>query len=123
MDIPFAAAQQTEENDILKLKAIIDEDIEAICKKSSIESEEVLSVISSSSVENVRNGNFELSTAEKKKFVKSYNVLIKDVAYAAGLNSSEINEILLNLKELNSRALAEALRAKSKANRWLISHY
>lgn len=122
--LPFAAAQQTEENDIAKLTMVVDEAIESIATASGLSKEETLSILEEYSVAELRDGKSTSSKAINfSKFNKALNKAVKAISYATALNSSEISNIFTGEKHATVSDIVNRLREKSKKNRWHLSHY
>ena len=122
--LPFAAAQQTEENDIAKLTMVVDEAIESIAAVSGLSKEETLGILEEYSVAELREGKSTNSkTINFSKFNKALNKAVKAISYATALNSSEISKIFTDEKHATVSDIVNRLRDKSKQNRWHLSHY
>ncbi len=122
--LPYAAAQQTEENDIAKLNAIVVEAIGSIAAATGLTSEETLAILVQHSVSDLREGK---SSSERSfnlsKFNKALNKAVKAICYATALNSTEISNIFTQERHASIEAIVTRLREKSRENRWHLSHY
>ncbi len=122
--LPFAAAQQTEENDIAKLTMVVDEAIESIAIASGLSKEETLGILEKYSLSDLRDGKSNTSKSINfSKFNKALNKAVKAISYATALNSSEISNIFTGEKHATVSDIVNRLREKSKKNRWHLSHY
>lgn len=120
--LPYAAAQQTEENDIAKLTAVVEDAIESIAKSTGLTKEEALDILEEYSVADLREGKAE-KPFDFSKFNKALNKGIKAISYATALNSTEISTIFTDEKHASVDGIVSRLREKSKQNRWHLSHY
>lgn len=122
--LPYAAAQQTEENDIAKLTAVVIEAIEAIAAATGLTQEETLNILEEYSVSDLRDGKSSSTKSfNVSKFNKALNKGIKAISYATALNSTEISNIFTDEKHASVDGIVSRLREKSKKNRWHLSHY
>lgn len=122
--LPFAAAQQTEENDIAKLTMVVDEAIESIADASGLSKDETLNILEEYSVAELREGKSAASKSINfSKFNKALDKAVKAISYATALNSSEISKIFTDEKHATVSSIVTRLREKSKMNRWHLSHY
>lgn len=122
--LPFAVTEQTEEKDIEKLAAIVDEAIELIASKTGLTKEETLGILEEFSIVELRS---ETPLSGKgfntSKFIKALDKGVKAIAFATGLNSTEISAIFTQEKHASAIDVVYRLREKSKQNRWSLSHY
>ncbi len=122
--LPYAVTQQTEENDIAKLTAIVEEAIGLIASETGLSSEETLEILENFSVEDIRRGSAKTAKPfETKKFSKALNIGIKNIALATGLNTSGISAIFTEKKHALLPDIVLRLRQQSKYIRWNMSHY
>ncbi len=124
MMLPYAAAQQTEENDLAKLTAIVEEAIEFIAEKTGLSGQDTLQILQEFSVEEIRNEKHASGQSfNASKFNKALDKAIRSIAYATGLNTSEISNIFTGERHAAVDSIVLRLREKSKQNRWSLSHY
>lgn len=122
--IPFAAAQQTEENDIAKLTAIVDDAIEVIASKTGLTKDETLEILEEFTIAELRTKKpVSKKSFNASKFIKAMDKGVKAIAYATGLNSTEISTIFTKEQHVAIPDIVLRLREKSKQNRWSLSHY
>ncbi|MHB1100335.1 MAG: hypothetical protein ACYCZR_12350 [Burkholderiales bacterium] len=122
--LPFAVTEQTEEKDIEKLAAIVDEAIELIASKTGLTKEATLGILEAFSIVELRSetplSGKGLNTSQ---FIKALDKGVKAIAFATGLNSTEISTIFTQDKHASAIDVVYRLREKSKQNRWSLSHY
>ena len=122
--LPYAAAQQTEENDLAKLTTVVDEAIDSIAAATGLSKDETLVILEEYSVAELRDGKSASARAfNLTKFNKALNKAVKAISYATALNSSEISKIFTDEKHATVNDIVARLREKSKQNRWHLSHY
>ena len=122
--LPYAAAQQTEENDIQKLTVVVTEAIERIASSSGLSEEKVLKILEAYSVAEIREGKINGEAAFKASaFNKALDKAVKSISYATGLNSVEISSVFNEIRGSSLDNVVRRLREKSKQNRWILSHY
>jgi len=122
--LPYAVTQQTEENDIAKLTAIVKEAVGLIASETGLSSEETLEILETFSVDDIRSGAAKTAKSfEAKKFSKALNLGIKNIALATGLNTSGISTIFTEKKHALLPDIVFRLRQQSKYIRWNMSHY
>lgn len=122
--LPFAAAEQTEENDIAKLAVIVDDAIGLIASKTGLTKEETLEILEEFSIVELRTDKPASGKGfNASKFTKALDKGVKSIAYATGLNSTEISAIFTKERHAPASDVVSRLREKSKQNRWILSHY
>ncbi len=122
--LPYAVTQQTEENDIAKLTAIVEEAVGLIASETGLSREETLEILETFSVDDIRRGSAKTAKPfEAKKFGKALNLGIKNIALATGLNTSGISAIFTEKKHALLPDIVFRLRQQSKYIRWNMSHY
>ncbi len=120
--LPYAAAQQTEENDIAKLTVVVTEAIEAIADAIGLTFQEALDLLEECSVADLREGKSS-KPFNRSKFNRALDRSIKAISYATALNSTEISKIFTDEKQASVEDIVSRLRQKSRQNRWHLSHY
>ena len=122
--LPYAAAQQTEENDLAKLAVIVEESIVLVASQAGLSPEEALSILESFSIEEIRHDrHLSGKSFNVVKFGKALDKAVRSIAYATGLNTAEISSIFTGEKHASVDSIVLRLREKSKQNRWSLSHY